>query len=295
MDFDGDGRTDVISGSLTGELYFFRRRTGGKFAKPVHVKNKHGKEINLGSASTVFAVDWDADGDLDLLIGRISGEVYLVKNDSGGKRLAFGKADKLLALDKKDLGDSHPIAADWDGDGKLDLLIGHSEGGVLWCRNVGTKTHPRLAKPAELIPDSPAPWASDDQRSPNDWGIRAKICCVDWDRDGRLDILMGDCCGGFSKKPDRTPEELKRERSALSKLPKLRASWSAAFRGYQKLLADESVAKADRDRRLKKLREQMIALKKQIANCQKVEEEFQPQRQAHGFVWLFLRQKPASK
>ena len=34
--------------------------------------------------------------------------------------------------------DSHPIAADWDGDGKLDLLVGAGDGSVWFFRNLGT-------------------------------------------------------------------------------------------------------------------------------------------------------------
>ena len=68
VDLNGDGGMDVISGSWPGQLCFFRRESDGSFAKREHLVDKDGKEINLGSASTVFAVDWDADADLDLLV-----------------------------------------------------------------------------------------------------------------------------------------------------------------------------------------------------------------------------------
>ena len=78
MDLDGDG-LDVISGSWPGELYFFRRESDGKFAAGEKLKDPSGTPISFGSASTVFAVDWDSDGDLDLLLGNINGGVGALK------------------------------------------------------------------------------------------------------------------------------------------------------------------------------------------------------------------------
>ena len=48
MDLDGDGRTDIISGSWPGEIYFFRRQSDGKFAAGVTLKGLDGKPINVG-------------------------------------------------------------------------------------------------------------------------------------------------------------------------------------------------------------------------------------------------------
>ena len=290
MDLDGDGGTDVISGSWPGELYFFRRTPDGSFASGEWLKDKDGDPINLGSASTAFAVDWDSDADLDLLIGSINGQVFLLPSVKSDKELVFGEAVELLSLANVQLGDSHPVAADWDGDGKLDLLIGHSKGGVLWSRNVGTAEKPELSEPVKLIPNSPSPWTSDASRNLGDWGIRAKICVTDWNRDGLLDILLGDYCGGFSSKPDQTPADLDREREALVQLPQLRKSWAATFRTYRERLAGGSDGEEnEREEELKTLREELVRLKTEISRCQDIQEAFQPQRQAHGFVWLFLR------
>lgn len=286
MDADQDGLTDIVSGSWPGELYFFRGQSDRSFEKRETFKTKDSTPINLGSASTVFVTDWDSDRDLDLLVGNIAGKVYLVPNTSQGKDLRFGEAVELVSLIEHKVGDSHPIAADWDRDGDLDLLVGHSEGGVLWCRNVGTRTKPHLSDPRELIPKSPAPWTSDVERTPKQWGVRAKICVTDWNHDGWPDVLLGDRCGSFSDAPNKTPEELVLERTALEQLPAVKKEWAESFREYRRLtLRNDSNAEGREAELLERMRE----LKETIARCQRIQAEFEPQRQAHGYVWLFQR------
>ena len=40
---------------------------------------------------------------------------------------------------------SRPVAVDWNGDGKLDLIAGNSAGTLRYFENVGTKTAPAFA------------------------------------------------------------------------------------------------------------------------------------------------------
>ena len=290
MDLDNDGNTDVLSGSWPGELYFFRRQTDGTFAAGTKVIDSAGTPINYGSASTAFATDWDDDGDLDLLLGNINGGVGLAIRSNHTNEPVFEIPVELFSLkrDEKPVGDSHPVATDWDGDGELDLIVAHDGGGVMWLRNEGTRDRPEWNAPVDLIPPSPSPWRSDTDRGENDWGVRAKICVTDYNGDGLLDILLGDYCGGFSEKPDQTPEELELEREALAMLPKVRRDWAHVFAHYRKLLANTSNT-TDRQQKLSELRGQLSQLKDEIAHCQKIEHEYRPQRQAHGYVWLFLR------
>src|SRR5688572_19873862 len=44
-----------------------------------------------GTASAVHAADWDGDGDHDLLVGDIQGNVYLLPNEGSRTSYAFGK------------------------------------------------------------------------------------------------------------------------------------------------------------------------------------------------------------
>lgn len=282
MDLDGDGRTDVISGSWPGEVYFFRRQPDGKFAAAVQLKGHDGKAINVGSASAAFAADWDGDGAIDLVVGTVLGEVWLIPNEGAGKKLAFGTPHRLDAGDKpiKVSGDAAPVVADWDGDGKLDLIVGSEDGSVVWYRHVGSKTTPRLEAARQLVGISPLGWAGDDKGRPGDWGLRVKPCVADWNGDGRPDLLLGDRCGGFQGKPNQTQQEKEEERRANERLPELRKKWADAFQHYLK--AQDTNEKHVRRTELQRLKDELIVV-------QEIESHYQPGSQCHGFVWLFLR------
>jgi hypothetical protein len=290
-DLDGDGRSDILSGSWPGEIYFFRRNADGTFAAGRQLKDRDGKAINVGSGSSAFAVDWDGDGKIDLLVGNVLGEVYFIPNE-GGKELTFGKP-RRLEMDGQPLkvnGDAAPVAADWDGDGRLDLIVGAEDGSVVWYRNVGSPKEPRLEAARTLIPKSPLGWGGDNKRRPGDWGLRVKPCVVDWDGDGRLDILLGDRCGGFRGKPSQTAEEKVEESKANDQLPALRQRWAALFREYRQL--QQAPDGEERARRLDALREDIRRTKDELVVVQQVQERYEPGNQTHGFVWLF-RRKPA--
>jgi hypothetical protein len=287
VDLDGDGRTDVLSGSWPGAIYFFRRNPDGTFAAGEQLKGRDGKPLHAGSASAAFAADWDGNGTLDLVVGNVLGELYVIANEGKGKELAFGKPRRLEAAGKPIQvagGDAAPVVADWDGDGRPDLVVGAGDGSVVWFRNAGTAREPRLEAARTLVPPSPVGWGDDDKRRPGDWGLRAKPCVVDWDGDGRLDLLVGDRCGGFQAKPSQTEAQKAEERQANDRLPELRRRWAAAFQRYRK--APEAPA-SERDA----LREELRRTKDEIAAVQEIQARYKPGYQSHGFVWLFLRKK----
>jgi hypothetical protein len=301
VDLDGDGRTDVISGSFPGEIYFFQQQRDGKFAPGKVLVDKDSKPLNIGSASAAFAADWNGNGRKDLVVGNILGEVYLIPNEGKGKELVFGTPRRLEAAGQpiKVKGDAAPVVADWDGDGIPDLLVGSEDGSVVWFRNVGTARKPDLEAARPLIAPSPLGWGGDEQRRDGQWGLRVKFCVVDWYGDGRLSILLGDRCGGFRAKPSQTEEEKAEERKANDVLPRLRQEWTRTFQAYQKLddppPGETEAGRLERMRKRDVLRATMVRLKDEMAAVQTIQERFQPGYQTHGFVWLFQRKPPARK
>jgi hypothetical protein len=260
VDLNGDGVPDMLSGCWPGELYFFRGLGKGKFAAAQKLKDKDGKEINLGSASTVFAADWRGTGRLDLLVGSIDGHVFLVPNDGTKTKPAFGKAEKLKA-DGQEIrvphGDSHPIMADWEKTGKPGLVVGCGDGSVLWYRNIGTRAEPRLAAPQTLV-------AAPKQEGPAHRpffpagvpGTRAKVCVVDWNGTGRLDLLVGDFGFHQGPAPKLTEADQKAKKELEAKLQKLNKELQPFFDVLQKSY-DEAAkqkntpeAKKERDKKV---------------------------------------------
>ena len=101
-------------------------------------------------------MDWDDDGDVDLLLGGYDGTLFVRLNEGSSTNPEFAtesiqlmKGDAPLEVPGRD---AIPKIADWDGDGRFDILSGSGEGGVYWLRNVGTKGAPVFEKPEQIIP-----------------------------------------------------------------------------------------------------------------------------------------------
>ena len=77
----------------------------------------------------------------------------------------------------------------------LDADAGHDQAEIQRKMGVAPDMEPQcLAMTAD---QSFRRGGGDDKRQPGEWGLRVKPCVVDWDHDGRLDLLLGDRCGSL--------------------------------------------------------------------------------------------------
>ena len=84
--------------------------------------------------SAISAVDWDKDGDLDMLATEGDGRVFVYKNENG----QFYKSQNPIAQVPATIYRGSAIsAADWDGDGKIDILATDNNGSVHVYKNTG--------------------------------------------------------------------------------------------------------------------------------------------------------------
>ncbi len=152
-------------------------------------ESKYKEKLGIGAAG----VDWDEDGDLDLVLGSTDGSLFVRLNEGSSTKPAFATESILLMKGSVPLEvpgrDVIPKIADWDGDGHFDILSGSGDGGVYWLRNLGTKGAPAFASPQEIV--RPKNSASDAVK-PNWPGERTQVCATDYDGDGDLDLLVGD-------------------------------------------------------------------------------------------------------
>ena len=186
MDYDGDGTLDMISGSYDpGDLYLFRGLGKGKYGARqllrdendvplVHhpkdlvkyhaIKKKGTKGAGARNAigfrvasfgSWPAMVDWDADGDLDVLIGSFGGRLYLRINKGTRTQPRFAAESVQVEVKGKPLRvycHADPVVADWDADGRWDLVIGSGDGSVWFFKNVGEEKAPEFAAGQVIVP-----------------------------------------------------------------------------------------------------------------------------------------------
>ena len=131
-DWDGDGDPDLLLGSRSGALYAYVNQGGTEDPDWSRLELQH-LHRTVVSFSAPSLADLDGDGDLDILVGREDGTLDLLRNEGSKDNPDWQMAEVRFA--KIDIGSrSTPLIRDLDGDSDLDLLVGNSQGFLVYLK-----------------------------------------------------------------------------------------------------------------------------------------------------------------
>jgi hypothetical protein len=274
-----------MEGSMAGLFQVLRGKTDGTFEKakaldgtngepliiPVQGKPGEGEDWINNICTRPFAVDWNGDGHLDLVVGNFPGTFYLFKGRGKGAFLPVPEELKAGDQPLKSPGHhSDPFVVDWDGDGDLDLLTGSSEGGVHWAENrAGPGKAPELGEFRALIQPGPPVEYGQILR---DADLKGPLSCTrvwadDVNGDGKLDLLVGDLVTLLAPAANVSEDDFRKRLADWNKeLSTVANSLNSAETGVKK--------RTETQERYQRLYQQRT--------------EFMTEDRT-GFVWLYLR------
>jgi hypothetical protein len=207
-DFDGDGDLDLICGEFLDKFTFFenvgtRQAPLWAAGRLLSIEGSDPMHMDL-QMITPTAIDWDQDGDSDLIVGDEDGRVAMIEHTG---RVSQGLPQFLppryfqqeaAALKFGALVTPHSF--DWDADGDEDLICGNTAGYVGFIENLDGGNPPRWAAPVRLTVNSRElriqAGRSGSIQGPCEakWGYTT-LGIADWDHDRLPDILVNSIWG----------------------------------------------------------------------------------------------------
>lgn len=176
-DLDSDADFDLVLGTFDGDLLFFENH-GTRNAPAFRETPQKFPALKInGYVATPALIDIDGDHDIDLFAGAYAGAIAFFENQGTPQAPSFTLKTPVFEGIRVSLY-SAPHFADLDHDGDYDLAVGEIErSAVSFYENIGDKNAPRFLFKAQFLPDHGA--------------TEVKPFLYDWNRDGRVDLFLG--------------------------------------------------------------------------------------------------------
>ena len=295
MDFNGDKVMDILTIGYGGVPYIYYGKKNGEYEKIYRVVDKKGEIVSGGKCVThdpygmkefegyensdrmesIKAVDWDKDGDLDLIMGGYLG--LKLRINEGTKKNPVFATENIILTEEYHIGD----IADWNGDGLWDIIVWSVEKGVMWMENIGKKKKPQFASAKTLLSLEKIVSADEDGEGVNLLAPRI----VDYNNDGKLDIILGAAIKTAVLAPDCTEEQLERKQELIKMIRANQAEVKSRTEALYEEHGgrDQAVKYIHKDKRLTELDEEM----------KKIVPEwifYVPKARTYGYTLVSLRQ-----
>lgn len=179
-DLDGDGDADLVLGEQNGRFYFLENEPLVNGEAQFNLPGQPISDLDAGSNAQPFLHDVDGDQDLDLLVGRLDGQISLFENQGSISSFLFQDTNEQVGWGGIDVqpqccvGNAAPFIADFQGQSRLFVA---NDLGQIWNYSLGS---------SPILLDSFVVG-----------GRFLSITGGDLDGDGDIELLLGNGAGGL--------------------------------------------------------------------------------------------------
>ncbi|MDD4604617.1 MAG: T9SS type A sorting domain-containing protein [Bacteroidales bacterium] len=215
LDLDNDGRRDLIVSPFDPSLYIADNYNNVWFYKNTGTNNHpifefqtdhlfHNEMMDFGSNSYPVFFDFDQDGLEDLFVGNygiydssyyskgilhsaFTSQIAWFKNTGTTSNPVFEYVtDDFAGISSLHLAGAYPAFGDLNGDHKPDLLVGNSDGTLIFFQNLGS---------SEILPEFGPPEKDFQQIQVGNFSTPQ---IFDLDKDGLPDLVIGEQAGNLN-------------------------------------------------------------------------------------------------